>query len=313
MTETTKEIFEKYEVRKTKRQKKKFRKYIKALASEQGYTVKEDKGYLGARNVIIGDPDRAKVIYTAHYDTCPKLPFPNFITPKNFLIYLLYQMLLMVFIFALMILFGVVVGVVLGVIGSFVELPAVVLELATPFVMLGTLFLLLCGPANKHTANDNTSGVTTLVDIMMALPQGEREKVAFVFFDLEEMGMWGSMGFASKHKKSLAKKLVLNFDCVSDGQTILFAVNKSAREFVPLLKRAFQPTDDLQVNIATRGCFYPSDNMAVPCGVGVAALKKSKLLKILYMDRIHTKKDTVYREENIAYLKEGSIRLLKEF
>jgi hypothetical protein len=47
--------------------------------------------------------------------------------------------------------------------------------------------------------------------------------------------------------------------------------------------------------------------------VGVAALKKSKLLKILYMDRIHTKKDTVYREENIAYLKEGSIRLLKEF
>ena len=84
MTETTREIFEKYEVRKTKRQKKKFRKYIKALASEQGYMVKEEKGYLGARNVIIGDPDRAKVIYTAHYDTCPKLPSRILLHLKTF-------------------------------------------------------------------------------------------------------------------------------------------------------------------------------------------------------------------------------------
>lgn len=313
MTETTREIFEKYEVRKTRRQKKKFRKYIKELAVKQGYVVKEEKGYLGARNVIIGDPDRAKVIYTAHYDTCPRLPFPNFITPKNFLIYLLYQIMLAFFIIALMLFNSFAVGFVLAVVNSFVEIPIAIFILATSFVMLGTPLLLLFGPANKHTANDNTSGVTTLVDIMMDLPKAEREKVALVFFDLEEVGLWGSIGFAAKHKKSLKNKLVLNFDCVSDGQTILFAVSKWARVFIPLLKSAFRSTDDLQVNIATRGCFYPSDNIAMPCGVGVATLKKTKLFKILYMNRIHTKRDTVYREENIAYLKEGSIRLLKKF
>lgn len=29
------------------------------------------------------------------------------------------------------------------------------------------------------------------------------------------------------------------------------------------------------------------------------------------MDRIHTHRDTVYREENITYLTEGAIRLVK--
>ena len=46
-------------------------------------------------------------------------------------------------------------------------------------------------------------------------------------------------------------------------------------------------------------------------GVGVAALKRSKRFGILYMDRIHTKTDTVYREENIEFLKNGAITLTK--
>ena len=30
---------------------------------------------------------------------------------------------------------------------------------------------------------------------------------------------------------------------------------------------------------------------------------------LLYMDRIHTPRDTVFREENIAFLTDGSLRL----
>ena len=33
---------------------------------------------------------------------------------------------------------------------------------------------------------------------------------------------------------------------------------------------------------------------------------------MLYMDKIHTPKDTVYREENIAYLVDGGIRLTEQ-
>jgi len=102
MTETAKEIFEKYQVRKTKKQKTVFIEYVKQLAERYGYDFKVEKGAFGARNIVIGDPEAAKVLYTAHYDTCARLPFPNFITPKNFLVYLLYNFLIvgLFFIFA---------------------------------------------------------------------------------------------------------------------------------------------------------------------------------------------------------------------
>ena len=61
-----------------------------------GYDFKVEKGAFGARNIVIGDPEAAKVLYTAHYDTCARMPFPNFITPKCLPIYLLYQILLTV-------------------------------------------------------------------------------------------------------------------------------------------------------------------------------------------------------------------------
>jgi len=63
------------------------------------------------------------------------------------------------------------------------------------------------------------------------------------------------------------------------------------------------------VEVASKGVIYPSDQANFPVGVGVAALKTSKS-GILYMDRIHTKRDTVCREENIEFLRDGAVRLL---
>ena len=56
--------------------------------------------------------------------------------------------------------------------------------------------------------------------------------------------------------------------------------------------------------MASKGAIYPSDQANFDRGVGVAALKKTKS-GLLYMDRIHTERDTVYMEENMAYLTEG--------
>jgi len=49
--------------------------------------------------------------------------------------------------------------------------------------------------------------------------------------------------------------------------------------------------------------------MMFKCGVGVAALKRTAK-GTLYMDRIHTKRDTVYQEENIEFLVDGCITLV---
>jgi len=308
MTETTKTIFEKYEVRKTKKQKSAFREYITSLCNDWGYSCKIEKGSLGSKNIVVGDVDNASVIYTAHYDTCPRLPFPNFITPKNMFIYILYQ-LLIVSVILIPVFF---VQLLVGFVAAMHFSPDVAFDIAyfaELIAMLLVFSLFLLGPANKHTANDNTSGVTTLIDIMSKLPMEERGKVAFVFFDMEEMGLFGSMGFRSKHKKSTDKKLLINFDCVSDGENALFVVKKGARGFVPLLNEAFPSTEDMNTEIVTKGAIYPSDQASFPCGVGACALKKAKRTGILYMDKIHTSKDTVYREENIEYFSNGAVRL----
>ena len=308
MTETANVIFKKYQVRKTKKQKTAFIEYVKQIAERYGYDINVEKGSFGARNIVIGKPDTAKVLYTAHYDTCARLPFPNFITPKNFLVYLLYQLLIICVFFALTFLLGFVIGFILSFIPMAEDTMNVILSFSLQIIYFVLLYLLLGGPANKNTANDNTSGVTTILDIMEKLPQDQKDKVAFVLFDLEEAGLFGSSSFASNHKAVKNQTLVINFDCVSDGETMLFALKKSTKKYADLLEKAFVSTPDIAVDI-TKNAFYPSDNASFKGGIGVAALKKSKLFGILYMDRIHTKKDIIYREENIQFLTDGAIKL----
>ncbi len=314
MTAIAKDILDNYQIRKTKKQKAAFRAYATEVCARLGYTATVEKGAFGVRNLVVGDVDKAKVVYTAHYDTCPVLPFPNFITPKRVDLYILYQLALVVAMLIPAVLLGFGMGMGIGFISTWIDNPVVaelVVELAPRVVFIALMALLLFGPANKHTANDNTSGVTVLFAIMAALPADKRDEVAFVFFDLEEAGMFGSSAFASKHKAAMKTKPLVNFDCVSDGETMIFALRKKAVYLKGAFEAAFPATATVDTAVYTKGIFYPSDQANFPQGVGVAALKKTKKRGILYMDRIHTKRDTVYREENIAYLADGAVKLVE--
>lgn len=311
MTKTTETVFQNYEIRKTKKQKSAFIDYVKTVADENGYSCEIQKGALGVRNIVIGSPEKAKVIYTAHYDTCAALPFPNFITPKNFLIYLLYQFAILIPLFVLIGIFPLLEQLLLTRLPFDPALSALIVLVIYEALLIGFCVLIIAGPANRHTANDNTSGVTTLLDLMTAMPEELRSQCAFVFFDLEESGLFGSMSFAKKYKTVMKNIPLVNFDCVSDGDYILFAVKKTAARYVPLLKEAFREDPRISsVDICTEGVFYPSDQSNFPGGIGVAALKRTKK-GLLYMNRIHTKRDTVYREENIYFLTDGAIRLVQ--
>lgn len=310
MTATTKEIFEKYQVRKNKKQKKAFREYLKNVTESNGYEYKEEMGAFGAKNVVIGNVDEAKVIYTAHYDTQAIMPTPYVLMPKHPFLTIMLQVL---FVFGM--LFLMMLGAILICLGLYecgvskadVEIVYFVLDCAV------WTFLILfpyCGIANKHTANDNTSGVTTLIDIMTSLEEDQRKGVAFVFFDKEELGLLGSSGFANKHKNVKENTLVVNFDCVSDGKKFMFFVSKKSKAYADVIKRAFVPTLDFEVEVAYKGVYYPSDQKSFKKGVGVASfLKKGKME---YINKIHSKKDTVYNEENIKFLVNGSKKLINE-
>lgn len=180
--------------------------------------------------------------------------------------------------------------------------------------MLGAMYyLLIGGPANAWTANDNTSGIVTLVELYHAMPQAMKEQVAFVFFDNEEAGLLGSAAFAKKHKKEdLKQKLVLNFDCVSDGDHFLFVLNKPAmQQYAEGFRAAFLATEQKTVLVeSTAKAFYPSDQAKFPVNAAVAALNKDARWG-LYMDKIHTEKDRVFDTDNIAFLRDGTLRLLE--
>lgn len=298
MTSTTREILDRFQIRKTRKQKNEFTNWLRPILEQNRWKVRIETGSMNCRNIVIGDVDQAEVVFTAHYDTCAVLPFPNFITPKAPGIYWLYQILIMIpifaFIFAVSWLFSLMdegmflVGYWIG-FGCF----------------MGMMFF---GPANRHTANDNTSGVTAVVDLALAMPEELRGKAAFVLFDFEEIGLVGSSDFAKKHKDTMKNKLLVNLDCVSDGETVLFVLKKGAHTHLDRLKAAFPSDHRVTADFATRGFVYPSDQKSFPVGVGVCALNRTGR-GLMYMDKIHTGKDTVYREENILWLVEGCIRL----
>ena len=90
---------------------------------------------------------------------------------------------------------------------------------------------------------------------------------------------------------------------------MLFVMSKKSLKYKELLENNFSSNQDVSVEILSKGVFYPSDQANFKCGVGVASLKYSKIFKTEYMDRIHTKKDTIYREENIEFLTKCSVNL----
>lgn len=295
MLTTPMDVLHQFPVRKSKDQKRSFRDAVGAYAESLGYSVTVEEGSFGSRNVVMGDPETAKYLVTAHYDTCARMPVPNFITPCNVWLYCLYQLLLITALVAVSAIAGLLAGLV-------IKGAVKVVALAVYWILL---FLLILGPANPSNANDNTSGVVTVLEIMRTLPENQRHKVCFVLFDLEEAGLIGSASYRKAHKQATDSQLVLNLDCVGDGDTLLMfptKVLKKNRKKCTSLYKACGYFGKKSLMVQEKGLYiYPSDQMNFPYGLGICALKKSKFG--LYLDRIHTSKDTVLEETNINILR----------
>ncbi len=302
MTPISIEILEKYQIRKTKKQKTAFIEFMRAHFPE----LKVEETPFGfTRNIVIGNPNTAKAVLGAHYDTCAVMPIPNFIMPKSALMSVLYAFVIVIPML-----------IIAGFVGRLTDLIFNDPGMTSFFTLLTywvILFLMIAGPANKHTVNDNTSGVITLIELMDAMSPEECAQYCFVFFDNEEKGLFGSSFFAKEHKETMMEKLLINFDCVSDGDYLMLIANKKAfPEHAENLKTAFADVTEKTVLIESeKGTYYPSDQKNFKKNIGVASFKKSKLG--LYMDRIHTPRDTVMDERNIAVLTEGIVKFLKSF
>lgn len=303
MTDLSEKILKDYQVRRTKKQKIRFinflKEYIPDLKVEEG-------GFLHNRNIIVGDVDKANVIITAHYDTCAILPMPNFVMPKNIIISILYSFLLII---VLSIPFATLATLAYLVLKIDIYLFTNICSLL--YCLYIVLFLLI-GVPNKHTANDNTSGVISLCEMIMQMPSELQGKVAFVFFDNEENGLFGSMFFAKKHKNAIKDKLVINIDCVSDGDHFLIIENKKAQnKYHNKVMSVFKNTNNKFIHIEKSSTtYYPSDQINFPIYIVCSAMHKNALG--LYMNRIHTKRDIIFDKDNITFLTGRLIDFLKQ-
>ena len=298
------DVLREFPVRKSKQRKQEFRDQVQAFVTDLGYAFHVEKGSFGSRNMVIGDPARAEYLITAHYDTCAALPFPNLITPESPVLLILWQLVILVFMLAVLF----VEGFVLHTLFHNGDLTFWAGEL-TLFAML---VLMLVGPANKSNANDNTSGVVTVLEILKTMPANHQDKVCFVLFDLEEAGLIGSASYAKAHKKEIAHQLVLNLDCVGDGHVIRFYPTKGLKKDAKRLSRLDRCCGVFgrkSVSVRKNGFgFYPSDQKNFPLGVGICALRKNKLG--LYLSRIHTRRDTILEITNINILRAAIISMV---
>ncbi len=284
-----------FPIRRSKEQKEAFRAWFIQTAEEMGYSarVEENNGHL---NVVVGDPETAKSVFTAHYDTPAASFLPNVMTPRNKGFFWAYQMLQVGILVAL----GVAVGVPLGVATGDDYLGF----LAGYAVYMICLFMMILGPANKHNANDNTSGVAAILETMAKVPAEDRAKAAFILFDNEEKGCRGSRAYAKAHPAVKENGFLVNLDCVGDGEHILFIAKEKNRELpqYALLTEALSAQTGRELHIfPMEGSVLNSDQKNFKASSAVCACNQDKRLGFV-CDRIHTGEDTVCDQVNLDFL-----------
>lgn len=298
------DVLEQFPIRKNEKQKAAFRKEVLSYLQELGYPVSVEKGSMGAQNIVIGNGDSAKYLITAHYDTPASIGLPNILTPCNLLMFILWQILLV----AVFIIAAVVPGVLIGLLLD----DPIMAGRISGLIYWVLLILMIAGPANKRNANDNTSGVVTVLKTAAAWPENARNQVCFVLFDMEEAGLVGSAAYRKAHKAVSNNQIVLNLDCVGDGDEIVLFPMKNFKKDpnrMELLRKFNGARGNKLMYVIEKGfAIYPSDQKHFPYGVGIAAFRRKKGIG-LYVDRIHTWRDTILEEENVDYLRDALLKL----
>ena len=297
-----------FPVRKSAVQKAEFRKWLLAELKLCGWKAHEETyGKLnGSVNVVAGDPDKAEVFLAAHYDTASRMLVPNFISPTNPLAHIAYHFCaaLMLLALALILSFAVTFP---------IRQPALMLPLFL-ILAVAVLFTSVYGPANRHNANGNTSGVLALLAMAERLNRDRR--VCFVFLDNNERNLLGASAFRRRHWGAADKGLFLNFDCVGDGDTVLMMPSKRSRwdaDLLAALEDAFQGTERVKTRLVAQGLvYYPSDHRKFKFHVAFAACRRLPGVGY-YISRLRTKRDTVLATENIEVLAEGMERFLPQY
>ncbi len=290
------ELNAKYPQRNSPEQKAAFRRWAAEQAEKNGFAVREEENE-GHVNLVIGDPEKARVLFTAHYDTPRRSLFPNLLLPTKAWLKILYTFGILIPILAVSVFAGVSAG---AAFGGFESLYGRLGGLAVYMVIyFGLYSLLFRGPANLSNKNDNTSGSAAVLDLTASL-SGFKE-AAFILFDDEEKGKKGSKAWTAAHPALKESLLDINMDCVGNGEHFIVSVPEEAENDAAWA--AFREAlEGIGAKLySSRKASMNSDQKNFAKGVGICACLSGKVVGY-YTPRIHTKNDTVASAETVDRL-----------
>ncbi len=273
-----------YPVRRKAQEKENMRTYLMGQLRALGYDAKlNDCGK--AVNVIAGDPERASILYAAHYDTPLREPLPAILCPTRPVTYMLYQALTPVL--ALVLCFAVSLG--------------VTFALSLPNLTLPLFLVLLIGAL----------AYTFFQDVRTAeqLTPRYRNDVCFLFLDGGSDNMRGAKGFRKRYP-SAKEKPVLCLDCVGSGDELLILPGKGARwngELLDAINSSFENSERKTCYDKVDGLVhFPGDQPAFRQGVAVCAVRRVPGFGRFICP---TGKDNRIDDENLELLSRGHVKL----
>ncbi|MCR5826125.1 MAG: M28 family peptidase [Oscillospiraceae bacterium] len=310
MSRFAERIAREYPLRFKPKEKEAFRLYLMGTLRELGYAPKLQSRETALRigghvtNVVAGDPETAKLVFVAHYDTPLKSLLPPLIMPTRPMTAFLYLALTPV-----LVMLG---SVVLSFALTFaVNAPHWTLPLFL-LLLLSALLYLRFGPAETRNTNDNSSGVAALLETAAALTPRYRGEVAFAFLDGGFSGMSGAKALR-KDCPALRETPVINVNCVAEGDELLILPNKNSRwdgELLDAILESFENGTHTTAFLKTDGLvYYPSDNRAFRHAVAICACDKVKGFGRL----IRPLRATEIDEEHLTLLKNGLSRLAARY
>lgn len=292
-----KSILAKIPIRRTREQKSQFIDYIKKVSSDLGCscTVESDgKKRNENRNIVVGDIYKAKVICTAHYDTASRSLIPQALINNSLFLFVVSLICMFATAFLVPLINGGLISVLISIllIAIFFAMPIFTLIIVI-YAMLKIVIIWFSDKftgskfmSNPNNANDNSSGVFTLLTIMNELNKEYKNKVAFVFFDNEERRLKGSKFFKKEHfnnKHDINNNvLIVNFDCVTNGDYLYASCKSISDTEKDMLRLNFK---DIKFFKKAK-LFSTSDHKCFNRSIGIIAYKR--LCGILYISNIHT-------------------------
>lgn len=290
-----------FKTRKSLKEKSEFRFWAIKEAKKLGYDAMVDA--IGKHNnVVIGDLNTARVVFSAHYDTPAWSLFPNIMIPRNKFMFYLYQFLAPIL---LVIISLALARLPLNFLSKHITLESKTIWMLT-FLLIYYLFFILFYKLfkNPNNINDNTSGIASIYKLLSVINDEDKNKVAFVLFDNEEKGKLGSKALNKRNPNVFTKKLVINIDCVGYGNNIITVAKDEAaklEEYKKLID-VFKNNEEFNVyHYPIKGSESNSDYKSFPCGVGIMACKKARIIGF-YTPRIHTPFDTIADSKNIDFI-----------